>query len=126
MDSNAAPGFARNPSKVITVKPQPGTVVVYAGETEIARSTRAKALDEPPYPTRIYIPFEDIRFELLQKTGHTTHCPYKGDASYWSVPATGETGTNAMWGYEHPYDEMAAIAKHGAFYAEKVRIVTEG
>jgi uncharacterized protein (DUF427 family) len=126
MDSNAAPGFARNPSKVINVKPQPGTVIVYASDTEIARSTRAKALDEPPYPTRIYIPFEDIRFEQLQKTSQSTHCPYKGDASYWSVPAAGETGTNAMWGYEHPYDEMIGIANHGAFYADKVRIVTEG
>lgn len=128
MDSspNTSPGFARNPSKVIAVKPQPGTVVVYAGETEIARSTRAKALDEPPYPTAIYIPFEDIHFERLAKTAHSTHCPYKGDASYWSVQPAGEKGTNAMWAYEHPYDAMTEIANHGAFYPDRVRIVTEG
>ena len=111
--TNPSPGFARNPSKVIAVTPQPGTVAVYAGDTLIARSSRAKVLDEPPYPTRIYIPFEDIRFDRLQKTAHGTHCPYKGDASYWSVPTADENGENAMWAYEHPYDEMAQIADHG-------------
>jgi uncharacterized protein (DUF427 family) len=126
ISSNASPGFARNPSKVIKVTPQPGTVAVYAGDTEIARSTRAKALDEPPYATAIYIPFEDIHFEQLQKTAHSTHCPYKGDASYWSALPSGEKGANAMWAYEHPYDEMTGIANHGAFYPDRVRIVTEG
>lgn len=124
--ANPAPGFARNPSKVITIEPQPGSVAVYAGDVEIARSTRAKSLSEPPYPARIYIPFEDIDFDRLQKTTHSTHCPYKGDASYWSVTALGDRGVNAMWAYEQPFDEMAEIANHGACYADRVRIVAEG
>ena len=95
MDANAAPGFARKPSNVINITPHPGTVAVYADDTLVARSTRAKSLSEPPYPAVIYIPFEDIRFDALQKTAHSTHCPYKGDASYWRVSAVGRFPTRS-------------------------------
>jgi uncharacterized protein (DUF427 family) len=120
--SNPAPGFAQNPSKIITIEPHRGVVTVKAGGVEIAQSSHAKVLTETPYPSVIYIPFADIDFEKLSKTGHSTHCPYKGDASYWSVEPIGETGRNAMWAYEAPYDETVAIKDHGAFYANKVQI----
>ncbi|MER8373526.1 DUF427 domain-containing protein [Mesorhizobium sp. M1409] len=120
--TNPAPGFQRNPDKVITIDPFAGTVTVRAGDAVIASSTRAKVLSEPPYPAVFYIPFADIDFGKLAGTEHSTHCPYKGDASYWSVLPAGETGQNAMWAYEHPFDEMAEIRNHGAFYASKVAI----
>ncbi|MGX5840666.1 DUF427 domain-containing protein [Mesorhizobium sp. ArgA1] len=120
--ANPAPGFQSNPAKVITVEPYRGTVVVRAGDTVIATSTRAKLLSEPPYPQVLYIPFADIDFSQLAKTAHSTHCPYKGDASYWSVLPAGETGKNAMWGYEQPFDEMAEIRDYGAFYPNRVTI----
>ena len=120
--ANPAPGFQSNPAKVITVEPYRGTVVVRAGDVVIATSTRAKLLSEPPYPRHFYIPFEDIDFTQLGKTALSTHCPYKGDASYWSVLPAGETGKDAMWAYERPFDEMAEIRDHGAFYANRVKI----
>ncbi|ESY71571.1 DUF427 domain-containing protein [Mesorhizobium sp. M0051] len=120
--TNPAPGFQRNPDKVITIEPFAGTVTVRAGDTVIASSTRAKVLSEPPYPAVFYIPFADIDFGKLAGAEHSSHCPYKGDASYWSVLPAGETGQNAMWAYEHPFDEMAEIRNHGAFYASKVSI----
>ncbi|RUW18724.1 DUF427 domain-containing protein [Mesorhizobium sp. M4B.F.Ca.ET.215.01.1.1] len=120
--ANPAPGFQRNPGKVITVESFSGTVTVRAGETVIASSTRAKLLSEPPYPAVFYIPFDDIDFSQLAKTGHSTHCPYKGDASYWSALPAGETGKDAMWAYERPFDEMTEIRNHGAFYPSKVTI----
>lgn len=120
--ANPAPGFQRNPGKVITVEPYHGTVVVRAGNTIVASSTKAKLLSETPYPKVFYIPFEDIDFDQLGKSERSTHCPYKGDASYWSVLPAGETGKDAMWAYERPFDEMTEIRNHGAFYASKVTI----
>lgn len=120
--ANPAPGFQRNPGKVITVEPYDGTVIVRAGETIIASSTRAKVLTEAPYPSVLYIPFADIDFTQFRKTDLSTHCPYKGDASYWSVLPAADNGKDAMWAYEQPFDEMADIRDHGAFYPSKVSI----
>lgn len=123
--TNPAPGFAKNPSKVITIEPYDGTVTVSTGDVPVARSARAMVLTETPYPPVFYIPFADIDFHRLSKTGHTTHCPYKGDASYWSVTPAGDTGRNAMWAYEAPFDETIAIKDHGAFYSDRVTISAE-
>ncbi|RWN63517.1 MAG: DUF427 domain-containing protein [Mesorhizobium sp.] len=120
--ANPAPGFQRNPGKVITVEPYRGTVAVRSGETVIASSTKAKVLTESPYPSVFYIPFADIDFDQLRKTEFSTHCPYKGDASYWSVLPAAEAGKDAMWAYERPFDEMVEIRDHGAFYPNKVTI----
>src|SRR6187200_2514518 len=85
--SNPAPGFVENPSKVITIEPYDGRVVVTMDGVEIASSSDAKLLTETPYPPMLYIPFADIDFARLAKTDHSTRCPYKGNASYWSIPA---------------------------------------
>lgn len=122
MTSNPSPGFARNPAKSITVAPHAGEVTVSAGGVTIARSSNAKVLTEAPYPAAFYIPFADIDFTKLRKTDRSTHCPYKGDASYWNVTVAGEKGDNAMWAYEAPFDEMREIADHGAFYPDRVTI----
>ena len=118
--ANPSPGFARNPSKALTIETHPGEVVVSAGGEIIARSRKALRLSEPPYPPVLYIPFADIDFAKLVKTAHSTHCPYKGDASYWSVLPAGKAGENAMWAYEQPFDETVAIKDHGAFYTDRV------
>ncbi|TIT27139.1 MAG: DUF427 domain-containing protein, partial [Mesorhizobium sp.] len=120
--ANPAPGFQSNPGKVITVEPYRGTVTVRSGETVVASSTKAKVLTESPYPSVFYIPFADIDFDQLRKTEFSTHCPYKGDASYWSVLPAAEAGKDAMWAYERPFDEMVEIRDHGAFYPNKATI----
>ncbi|RWP19331.1 MAG: DUF427 domain-containing protein [Mesorhizobium sp.] len=123
--ANPSPGFQRNSDKVITVESYNGTVTVRAGDTVIASSRRAKLLTEPPYPGVLYIPFEDIDFDQLRKTEFSTHCPYKGDASYWSVLPAAEAGKDAMWAYEQPFDEMIEIRNHCAFYPNKVTVEAE-
>ena len=124
MNHIPSPGFARNPHKVITVETFAGTFTVTANGVTVASTSRAKVLHEPPYPTAFYIPFEDVDFSQLEKTAHSTHCPYKGEASYWSVIPAGNSGMNAMWAYEHPFREMMAIENHGAFYPDRVTIVS--
>ncbi|MER9565885.1 DUF427 domain-containing protein [Mesorhizobium sp. M0571] len=120
--ANPSSGFQHNPGKIITVEPYKGTVTVRAGDVMIASSTKVKVLTEPPYLPVFYIPFDDIDFKQLGKTELSTHCPYKGDASYWSVLPAGDAGKDAMWAYEQPFDEMADIRDHGAFYPNKVII----
>jgi uncharacterized protein (DUF427 family) len=117
---NPAPGFSRNPDKKITIEPHRGTVTVRAGDTVVASSSRALVLNEPPYPAVFYVPFEDLNFDVLEKTSTSTHCPYKGDASYWNVGGA----ISAMWAYVNPYDEVAEIRNHGAFYPDRVIIET--
>ncbi len=123
--SNPAPGFQDNPSKEITVEPYDRRVTVMADGAIVANTDKALLLTETPYPPVIYIPFDDIDFSKLARTEHATHCPYKGDASYWNVEPLGENGANAMWAYEAPYDEVEEIRDHGAFYPNKVTISTE-
>ncbi len=120
--TNPSPGFARNPNKSITVAPYDGTVTVRADDNVIATSRRAKLLTESPYPPVLYVPFGDIDFERLEKTTTSTHCPYKGDATYWSVKGGAK---DAMWAYEDPFDEMAEIRLHGAFYSDRVTVETK-
>ena len=119
--NNPAPGFLTN-HKEITIEPLGRPVTVSANGMIVASSSRAKLLRETPYAPVIYIPFEDIDFSKLAASDHTTHCPYKGHASYWSVTPAGETGRNAMWAYRTPYDEMVEIIDHAAFYPSRVTI----
>lgn len=119
---NAAPGLKRNPSHQITVEPFDGVVTVRFSSAVIASSKNAKLLKEVGHSEVLYIPFEDVYFDFLRRSETSTHCPYKGDASYWNVIAAGEARTDVMWAYEHPYDEMLVIRDHGAFYPDKVSI----
>ena len=120
--ANPAPGFQRNPSHRITVEPYSGVVTVTFSDAILASTDEALVLREADYPPVFYIPFKDIYFELLKPGDTSTHCPFKGNASYWNASAAGEAVNDVMWAYEHPFDEMMRIKDHGAFYPNKVRI----
>ncbi|MAS14918.1 MAG: hypothetical protein CMH69_16605 [Nitratireductor sp.] len=119
---NPAPGFLRNPNKRMTIAPQKKTISVKADGLEIAKTEAAKILRESGCPDVLYIPFADINFARLEQTRTRTHCPYKGDATYWRLSGAGEPGGDIMWAYQDPYDEALEIKEHGAFYAELVDI----
>ncbi|MDN5002214.1 DUF427 domain-containing protein [Bradyrhizobium sp. GCM10027634] len=110
------------PDHPITITQNPRRVRVMAGDTVIAESTRALTLKEARYPAVQYLPREDANMALLERTERTTHCPYKGDASYYSIKADGRTLDNAIWTYETPFPAMTEIAGHLAFYPDKVKI----
>jgi uncharacterized protein (DUF427 family) len=110
------------PDHPITIAPNPKRVRVLAAGVVIADTTHALTLKEARYPAVQYIPRADARMELLSRTERTTHCPYKGDASYFSVTANGKALDNAVWAYETPFPAMAEIAGYLAFYPDKVTI----
>ena len=120
--ANPSPGFQRNPSHRISVEPFDGAVTVVFSDAILASSDRALVMREADRPPVFYIPFEDVYFEFLKRSDTSTHCPYKGDASYWNATAAGEAANDVMWAYEGPYDEMVEIKDHGAFCPNKVRI----
>jgi len=110
------------PDHPITVTTNPKRVRVSAGGVVIADSTHALTLKEATYPAVQYVPRQDAKMALLARTDRVTHCPYKGDANYYSVVADGSTLENAVWTYEAPFPAMAEISGHLAFYPDKVTI----
>ena len=98
--------------------------VRFSGKT-IADTMRALTLKEASYPAVQYIPRADVKMELLKKTEHASHCPYKGDASYFSIASDDKTAENAAWSYEEPYPAMAEIGGYLAFYPRRVDEIEE-
>lgn len=109
-------------SHPITIAAQPSRVTVASGSLHIGETGAALTLSEASYPPVPYIPRGDIDMSLLERSDHVTWCPYKGEASYYSIPALGERGRNCVWTYEEPFAAVAAIAGHLAFYADRVSI----
>jgi len=98
--------------------------VSFAGKT-IADTTRALTLQEANYPPVQYIPRADADMSLLKRTDHHTHCPYKGDASYYTIAVEGRPADNAVWSYEQPFPAMAEIKEYLAFYPNRVDAIEE-
>ncbi|WP_328991081.1 DUF427 domain-containing protein [Kribbella sp. NBC_01245] len=113
------------PDHPITVEPNADRVVVRIGNKVLADTKSALTLRESTYPGVQYIPRKDVDFTKLKRTDHSTYCPYKGDASYYSIPAIGDQGVNAVWTYEAPYDAVAEIKDHVAFYANRAELTIE-
>lgn len=107
----------------ITVKPTGSRVTVRVGGVTVAESDSALSLAEATYPVVQYIPLADVDQSLLRRTDSQTYCPYKGEASYYSLQTPdGTTETDLIWTYEHPYDAVAEIAGHVAFYANRAEV----
>jgi uncharacterized protein (DUF427 family) len=114
------------PDHPITITPNPRRIRVSVGDVVIAETTHALSLKEARYPAVQYLPREDTNMALLERTDRVTHCPYKGDASYFSIKADGKTLDNAIWTYETPFPAMAEISGRLAFYPDKVKIEEVG
>lgn len=109
-----------NAEHPITIEPTTGRVRVLSGGKVIADSRNALTLRESHYPPVQYIPRSDVDMQLLARTDNETYCPYKGDAAYYSIAPGGEVAVNAVWTYEAPYDAVATIKDHLAFYPDRV------
>src|SRR5690606_30162780 len=114
-----------NTNHPITIRKHPARVIVRVGGQTIADTQNALALREASYPVVLYVPREDVNMALLERSSHATHCPYKGDASYYSIPVGGRRAANAVWTYEAPLPLVAEIKNHMAFYPDRIDEIIE-
>ncbi|QPB18262.1 DUF427 domain-containing protein [Rhizobium sp. 007] len=113
------------PDHPITVDHNPARVVVKHDGKIVADTRDALTLREASYPPVQYIPRKDVDMSLLQRTDHSTYCPYKGEASYYSITPGGERAKNAIWTYENPHAAMREIKDRMAFYPDRVDSIEE-
>jgi uncharacterized protein (DUF427 family) len=108
------------PDHPITITHSGDRVLVRVADRTIVDTRAALLLKEASYPGVYYLPRCDADMSLLAKTDHTTYCPYKGECSYYSIPAGGARSQNAVWTYETPYPSVAEIKDYLAFYPNRV------
>ena len=117
---NTRPEKIPGPDHPIAISRNAGRVVIRVAGQTIADTQAALRLEEASYPVVLYIPRADVDMSKLQRTEHTTYCPYKGDCGYYSIPSGGSKSINAVWSYEKPYAVVSSIAHHLAFYPSRV------
>ena len=108
------------PDHPISIDANPARVVVTVGGKVVADTRNALTLREASYPAVQYIPRRDVDMTALTRSEHKTYCPYKGDASYYSIPTGGGRSINAAWTYETPFEAMTQIKDYVAFYPNRV------
>lgn len=116
------PVYTPGPDHPITIELNPNRVTVSVAGRTIANTRHALTLREASYPGVHYIPRADVDMALLARTDRASYCPYKGDCSYFSIPAGGDRTASAVWSYEHPFDAVSDIREHLAFYPDRVSI----
>lgn len=114
------PILVPGPEHPISVEREEARIVVKVAGRTLADTRAALTLREANYPPVHYIPRDDVNMSLLARTKHVTYCPYKGKASYYSIPSGGERSLNAVWTYEKPHEAVARIKDHVAFYPDRV------
>ncbi len=114
------------PDHPITITATGQRVVVTVAGRVVADTQNALSLREATYPAVQYVPLADVDRSLLERSGTQTHCPYKGDAGYYSITVDGERAVDAVWEYREPYDAVAQIKDHVAFYPDRVESITIG
>lgn len=113
------------PRHPIIVEPATVRVVVRVAGRVIADSTSALTLCEADYPAVHYVPREDVDMSTLERSNQESYCPFKGVASYFSIPVAGDRGLDAVWTYEEPYEAVAGIKDYLAFYVNRMDSVEE-
>jgi uncharacterized protein (DUF427 family) len=126
---NPAPGFVSRPDHRVDLLPAGQRVTVKFGGVTIADSSEALRVEETGHDPVYYLPEKDVRLDLIRPTEQHTRCPYKGEASYWTIEVPAEAGSirrseNAVWAYLSPYDEVSGLADYYAFYPNRVDSIT--
>src|SRR6476646_10477803 len=111
-----------SPGHQITIAPSNAHVTISVNGVKVADSERPVLLDETGLPTRYYLPREDVRMDLLRATSFTTQCPFKGDASYWTLELGGEVHDGIVWSYETPIPAAEGITGLMCFYNDRVEL----
>ena len=104
----------------ISITPTSERVCITFNGQVVADTNRALVLQEASYKPVFYIPRDDVQMALFERTTHSSHCPYKGDASYYTIKVGGRVAENAIWSYETPFPAMKDITGYLAFYPSRV------
>lgn len=116
------PRLVPGPTHPITIEPATDRVRISYGDRVIVDTDRALVLREAAYPAVVYVPLDEVDTEVLEPSTHRTYCPYKGDATYFTLRDGDRIAEDAVWRYERPYDAVAPIAGHVAFYPQHVTV----
>jgi adenylate cyclase len=108
-----------------TFEAHPRRVKIAFNGVTVADSSRVRVMRETRLPPVLYFPLDDLNWDLLQRSEHRTYCPFKGNASYWSLVVSGLRAENAVWGYEEPFEGASHIKDYVAFYANLVAVIEE-
>jgi uncharacterized protein (DUF427 family) len=114
------------PGHTISIVPTLTHVEVRLGGRLLATTDRAMKLDETGLPTRYYLPPDDVQMDLLRPTTFHTHCPFKGEASYWSLDIDGEIHDGIVWSYETPTAQAAEVRGMLSFYPDRTEVTVDG
>lgn len=115
-----APGFEKNDGYLLDIIPSQSLHQLILNEAVVAASDRALIISEQGLRNVLYIPRDDILSPLTRMKGQSSYCPFKGTATYWNVDANGQSCDNAAWSYDLPYDDVASLKGHLAFYLDKL------
>ncbi len=115
-----ASGFADNPDYRVDFEPTAKRVRALFNGVAVVDTTAARLMLETAHTPVYYFPRADVRLDLLRRTERRSFCPYKGEASYWTLAAGARAAENAAWSYESPFDEVAAIKDYIAFYWDAI------
>jgi uncharacterized protein (DUF427 family) len=126
---NPAPGFVSRPDHRVDLLAESRRVKVVFGGVTIADSGAALRVEETGHGPVYYVPGKDVRLDLMRPTEQHTRCPFKGEASYWTIELPADAGSarrseNAVWAYPSPYDEVSRLAGSYAFYPNRVDSIT--
>ena len=112
--------YQKYPDYRVDLEPSGVRVLVRLGDVVLADSGRTLTVRETKHDPVTYFPREDVDFAALERTDHETFCPFKGEASYWSVKTPDTVSENTVWSYEDPFPEVAGLKDYVAFYADRV------
>ncbi len=118
--ANPAPGYAQHPRHRVDIQPSTTHVRIEFAGTAVANTRGALRVDESRHDIVFYVPRKDVRMDLLTATDHTSYCPFKGTARYWSIDVGERRAENAVWAYDEPYAEALPLSGYVAFYADRV------
>jgi uncharacterized protein (DUF427 family) len=124
MAPNSAPGFRKHPNHRVDIVRATQRVEVEIDDVVIAASDKALLVSESRHDPVYYLPRTDVQMELLTATDHTSYCPFKGTARYWTIRVGERVEENAVWAYDEPYDEALPLRGYVAFYSDRVDRVT--
>lgn len=114
------------PGHTVTIHPTQAHVEVHVDGTKVAATDRALRLEETGLPDRWYLPREDVQLDRFRATSFHTTCPFKGEASYWSLDLDGAIHDGIVWGYEDPIAGAEAIRGHLSFYPDRAAVTVDG